>query len=155
MTKITSLEQKTFQGKPSGFKVTLSDGRIGNLQEKESDKGLRVGDEVIVKEIPYTSKAGVASILLGLRLHTVGQTVTAPATATQFIHPQGITPLHMNNGANVNAGVKEEMKFKFRTILLPIALGFYKDGKFNNQEALENCAGWVSFADGLVDEIFK
>jgi hypothetical protein len=91
----------------------------------------------------------VASILLGLKLNTAGQTVTTPAqppvVAAQAQVSSKISP----------AGVKEEMKFKFRTILLPIALGFYKDGKFNNQEALENCAGWVSFADGLVDEIFK
>ena len=69
MTKITGLEQKTFEGKPSGFKITLDDNRTGNLQEKESDKGLREGDEVFVTEIPYTSKAGKTSTLYGLRLN--------------------------------------------------------------------------------------
>jgi hypothetical protein len=71
MAKITALEQKTYQGKPSGFKVTFDDGRSGNLQEKESDKNLRVGDTVSVVEIPYTSKAGVASTLYGVRLISV------------------------------------------------------------------------------------
>lgn len=82
MAKITVLEAKTYQGKPSGFKVTLSDGTTGNLQEKESDKGLRVGDEVIVRLIPYTSKAGVTSNLLGLRLNQGGtpQAYTPPPT---------------------------------------------------------------------------
>jgi hypothetical protein len=78
MAKITVLEQKTFEGKPSGFKVTLDDGRSGNLQEKESTKGLRVGDVVDVKEIPYTSKKGVASTLYGLTL--AGTTSVATST---------------------------------------------------------------------------
>jgi len=73
MVTITKLEAKTFNNKPSGFTVTLSDGRTGNLQEKESDKGLRQGDEVIVTEIPYTSKAGKTSTLYGLKLATSGQ----------------------------------------------------------------------------------
>jgi hypothetical protein len=73
MSKITVLEAKTYQGKPSGFKVTLDNGTTGNMQEKESDKGLRVGDEVNVTLIPYTSKAGVTSNLLGLRLVNGGQ----------------------------------------------------------------------------------
>jgi hypothetical protein len=84
MTKITALEAKTYQGKPSGFKVTFDDGRSGNLQEKESDKGLRVGDDVWVTEIPYTSKAGVKSTLYGVRLH-----MQSPATQTP---PSGPPP---------------------------------------------------------------
>jgi len=68
MTTITNLEAKTYNNKPSGFKITLSDGRTGNLNEKESDKGLRIGDPVIVTEIPYTSKEGKHSTLYGVRL---------------------------------------------------------------------------------------
>jgi hypothetical protein len=72
MAKITVLEAKTFQGKPSGFRVTLDNGTTGNLQEKESDKGLRIGDEVDVTLIPYTSKAGVTSNLIGLKFAQAG-----------------------------------------------------------------------------------
>lgn len=86
MITITKLEQKTFEGKPSGFKVTLSDGATGNLQEKESDKGLREGDVVIVTLIPYTSKKGVTSNLLGLK-RIVG-TTTIPNAPQQSAPPQ-------------------------------------------------------------------
>jgi hypothetical protein len=89
MAKLVKLEQKTFEGKPSGFKITLDDNRTGNLQEKESDKGLREGDEVFVTEIPYTSKAGKTSTLYGLRLNknpsqsqSATQTLTIPQQAT-------------------------------------------------------------------------
>jgi hypothetical protein len=68
MSKITALTPKTYQGKPSGFTVTFEDGRNGNLEQKQSDNGLRVGDEVVVTEIPYTSKAGKQSTLYGVRL---------------------------------------------------------------------------------------
>lgn len=81
MSKITALEQKTYQGKPQGFKITFDDGRSGNMEEKQSDKGLRVGDEVVVTEIPYTSKAGKQSILYGAKLgqQSVAQMPTTPA----------------------------------------------------------------------------
>jgi hypothetical protein len=68
MTKLAKIEQKTFQNKPSGFTVAFDDNRSGNMDEKQSDKGLRVGDNVIVTEIPYTSKAGNTSTLYGVKL---------------------------------------------------------------------------------------
>jgi hypothetical protein len=46
MAKITFLEQQMKDGKPSGFKISLSDGTQGYLVEKDSDKGIKVGDEV-------------------------------------------------------------------------------------------------------------
>jgi hypothetical protein len=85
MAKLIKLEQKTFEGKPSGFKITLDDNRTGNLQEKESDKELREGDEVFVTEIPYTSKAGKTSTLYGLRLNrnpSQSQLASAPHQST-------------------------------------------------------------------------
>lgn len=46
MAKITKLEQQFKDNKPSGFKIELSDGTAGYLVEKDSDKGLKEGDEV-------------------------------------------------------------------------------------------------------------
>ena len=90
MAKLIKLEQKTFEGKPSGFKITLDDNRTGNLQEKESDKGLREGDDVIGTEIPYTSKAGKTSTLYGLR-RNIGESPYRPPTSV---------PLTQNNPGN-------------------------------------------------------
>ena len=75
MAKIKFLEQKTYLGKPSGFKVTLDTGVSGNLEEKSSDQGLQVGEEVAVTLIPYTSKAGKQSTLIGLRRAQAGTPV--------------------------------------------------------------------------------
>ena len=68
ITTITKMEAKTFQGKPQGFKITLADGTEGNLAEKESDKGLREGDNVDCTVKDYVSKAGNHSNLLTLKL---------------------------------------------------------------------------------------
>lgn len=88
MAKIINLEEKTFNGKHSGWKVTLDDGRGGNLEEKASDKGLRVGDEVIVTEIPYTSKAGNKSTLYGCKLGGSTTTQTQPSAPKLPERPQ-------------------------------------------------------------------
>jgi hypothetical protein len=90
MSKITALEQKTFQGKPSGYKITFDDGRSGNMEEKQSDKGLRIGDDVVVTEIPYTSKAGKQSILYGAKLmqQSAAQTPSTPANVPIPPKPQ-------------------------------------------------------------------
>lgn len=96
MAKITALEEKTFNGKHSGWKVTLDDGRGGNLEEKASDKGLRVGDEVIVTEIPYTSKAGNKSTLYGCKLNT--------ATNISQSQQSGTTPSPQRPQIHVGAG---------------------------------------------------
>jgi len=90
MAKLVKLTQKTFEGKPSGFTITLDDGRTGNLQEKESDKGLREGDDVTVKEIPYTSKAGKTSTLYGLRINKT------PSEALPKITPKPSIPQTTN-----------------------------------------------------------
>ena len=111
MAKLVKLEQKTFEGKPSGFKITLDDGRTGNLQEKESDKGLREGDNVTVTEIPYTSKAGKTSTLYGLRLNTTPASgpQNAPTPAPASSKTPSATPLSVNP-VKANATI-EAMRF--------------------------------------------
>jgi hypothetical protein len=149
MAKITVLEAKTYQGKPSGFKVTLDNGTTGNLQEKESDKGLRVGDEVNVTIIPYTSKAGVQSNLLGLRLVTSApQTTPTPLPTSQ----QGkITPPNTSAISATKSFV--EMKFEGRVVCIKLAVECILQGKMERPEAKEAFAEWVSVLDASIDEL--
>jgi hypothetical protein len=108
MAQITKLEQKTFQGKPTGFIITLDDERTGNLQEKQSDTGLKVGDSVIVTEIPYTSKAGKTSTLYGLK--RVQITPASPTPPEQPSKPHNPTGLYQQqtavSTAKANATIK-------------------------------------------------
>ena len=157
MAKITVLEQKTYQGKPSGFKVTLDNGQSGNLQEKESDKGLRVGDDVIVTLIPYTSKAGVTSNLLGLRLtNTAGTTVThapLPAPPPMQTQPQSGRVTPPNTSAIQTAKSFNEMKFEGRIVCIKLAVECILQGKFEKPEAMEAFAEWVTVLDASIDEL--
>jgi hypothetical protein len=67
-TRIKTIEPKTYQGKANGYKVALETGVEGNLAEKESDKGLRAGDEVEATIVDYVSAKGNHSNLITLKL---------------------------------------------------------------------------------------
>lgn len=153
MAKITLLEQKTFEGKPSGFKVALDDGTTGNLQEKESDKGLRVGDDVIVKLIPYTSKKGVTSNLIGLRLANTAGTTVAPRPTPPVQQPQQGAVKPPNTSAISTAKSFNEMKYEGRVVCMKLAVECILQGKFEKAEAMEAFAEWVTVLDASIDEL--
>lgn len=148
MTTITKLEPKTYQGKAQGFTVTLSDGRNGNLEEKQSDKGLRVGDDVFVMEIPYTSKAGKASILYGLKL-TTGTPVSQPS--------QGLTtPPPPRPAIHVGAGkTKEELKADASIAMASACLQAVKEDKLDFGQVAEKQTFMSKLLWGEIDEIFS
>lgn len=147
MITVTKLEQKTYQGKPQGFKVTLSDGRNGNLNEKESDKGLREGDTVIVTEIPYTSKAGVASILYGIKLGQGLATQQASSTPT----PQPQRPfIHVGAGKT-----KEELKADAAISMASACLQAVKEDKLDFGQVAEKQKFMTKLLWEEIDEIFS
>ena len=98
MTTITKLEQQFKDGKPSGYKVNLSDGSWGYLVEKDSDKGLKDGDEV-----NFTAETPNGKSYKKLTIHK------ASGTASQNnnpIPPQPAKPqIHVGTGKS-----KEELK---------------------------------------------
>ena len=152
MAKITHLEQKTFQGKPSGFKVTLDDGTSGNLQEKESDKGLRVGDDVIVTLIPYTSKAGVTSNLIGLRLaNTAGTTVKTSAPTPQAQRPT--TPPY--SAPKATGKTKEELKSEAAIRIMEVFLSAFFDAKIESGKIAEDHKEYVQLVWAEIDDAFS
>lgn len=162
MAKITALEAKTYQGKPSGFKVTLDNGQTGNLQEKESDKGLRVGDDVIVTLIPYTSKAGVTSNLLGLRLaNTAGTTVThapLPAPPPMQTSPQpqqGAVKPPMQQGLYSASKSISEMKHDMRLKALETLGMLAAGGKIEPDEIIEIFNKFYPALDSSYDVLNK
>ena len=69
MATITKLEQQFKEGKPSGYKVELSDGTKGYLVEKDSDKGLQQGDNVTFTSV-NTANQGLAAYDDGLGAFT-------------------------------------------------------------------------------------
>jgi hypothetical protein len=124
MLTITKLEGKTYQGKPSGFIVTLSDGTTGNLEEKQSDKGLRVGDPIVYTPIPYTSKAGKTSTLIGLRLVQGG--APAPQPSSGFAPTGQQKPFNPNPSApvgNLKAQTRAKVPFTAMEKIIDLVIG--------------------------------
>ncbi len=64
--KITKLEPKTYQGKVTGHSVTLDDGTVGYLNDKDSDK-VAVNDDVSCTVEVKKNKKGDNYNLLTLR----------------------------------------------------------------------------------------
>lgn len=106
MTKITKYEPKTYQGKINGYKVELSDGVSGNLSEKDSDKGLKAGDEVTYTITDYVSKRGNHSNLLTIK-KAIGGTSTPPPSGSGVSLPNK-TPLSVSTKIDhkVEAAIK-------------------------------------------------
>lgn len=154
MAKIIKLEQKTYQGKPQGFKVTLDDGTSGNLQEKESDKGLREGDDVIVTLIPYTSKAGVTSNLIGLRLARPINSTAPPAPQSPQPQQQQSKPFTVPPTTGVrDAKSITEMRFEGRVVCLKLAVECVLQGKADFPDVKTYFNEWVAVMDTAIDEL--
>ena len=150
MAKLIKLEQKTFEGKPSGFKITLDDNRTGNLQEKESDKGLREGDDVIVTEIPYTSKAGKTSTLYGLRLNL------SPTHAPQSTPPPA--PLNKPSVPNTSILVGktiEEQKVTAAISAMEFVIGAITNGETDWPKMPELQRHATQLLWDEIDEVYK
>lgn len=152
MSRITVLEAKTYNNKPSGFKVTLDDGRSGNLQEKESDKGLRVGDEVTVTEIPYTSKATppVKSILYGLKLGTGTPTPASQSSQSNLTPPPQRPTINVGSGKSAN-----ELKADASISMASACLQAVKEDKLDFGQVAEKQKFMTKLLWEEIDEIFS
>lgn len=156
MTTITNLEQKTYNNKPSGFKVTLSDGRTGNLEEKQSDKGLRVGDPVTVTEIPYTSKAGNVSTLYGLRLAGHIPSTSPQQQSSGTLAPPAPPAPPQRPAIHVGAGKsKEELKSEASTQILLKILDFFNEGKLESAQISVTLKEYDRLIWSEINEIFN
>ncbi len=150
MAKITKLEQKTFEGKPSGFKVTFEDGRTGNLQEKESDKGLRVGDTVNVVEIPYTSKAGKQSTLYGVRLMQQGAAQNTPPPSPNPPTPPQRPQINVGTGKSC-----QELKADAATRIAEKVIDAFFNDKIESAQVEEKQKYFTRLLWSEIDEIFS
>lgn len=138
MAKITKLEEKTFQNKHSGWRVSIDNGPLENMDEKASDDGLREGDDVVVTVTDYVAKStGKHSNLLTVKRE---QGTTTPA----FKPSGGQTPSLINNNS---------LKFEARMKCMQLAHDAYLAGKLDDKEAQNHCREWVVMSDALIDDL--
>jgi hypothetical protein len=145
MATITKLEQQFKEGKPSGYKVNLSDGTFGYLVEKESDKGLVEGDEVT-----YTAETPTGKTYKKLTVKKAGQVAQTQAPAQQ----SASAPLKVPSTAPVSATKSlSEMKFEGRVVCMKLGVECLIAGKLERHEVKEAFAEWVSVMDASIDDI--
>ncbi len=148
MAKITVLEQQFKDGKPSGYKVALDDNTMGYLVEKDSDKGLRVGDVVSYSvDIP----AGKTYKKITIKL-AQAQPSSAPAPQPQPVPQRAFaTPTAQ---VAPPRGIKE-LKVDAAVSAMEFAFTAYCEGKIDYPKIPETQRDAVTILWKEIDEIFS
>lgn len=145
MITITKIEQQFKDGKPSGYKVNLSDGAWGYLVEKESDKGLKDGDVVT-----YTAETPTGKQYKKLTIRKEGQSSNSSSSPTPAPQPQAHAPKTINVA---------QMKFDARVAVFnAMTEGMFKGSFKADDEKTEGriwLEHWVGVMDEMINDIFK
>ena len=145
MAKITKLEEKTFQGKHTGWKVSIDNAPLENMDEKNSDKNLREGDEVTFTVEDYVSKKGNHSNLLTVK--RASGTSSAPQQ-TPSITPQR-PAIHVGSGKS-----KEELKVEAAVEIMKVVLSAFYEGKIETGKVAPDQREYVTLVWSEIDEVF-
>jgi hypothetical protein len=78
-TKVKSITPKTYEGKVTGHTIVLEDGIQGYLDDKGSDKDIKVGEDVIYILVVKQNKQGKDYNLLTLKRTQSATSTPAPA----------------------------------------------------------------------------
>ena len=153
-TRIKTMEPKTYQGKPNGYKIVLEDNTEGNLVEKDSDKGLRVGDTVEATITDYVSKSkGTHSNLITLKLvsETQQKSVQAETKATP---PKGAPIIDIpSTKGMMRAKSIVEMKYESLGYTLKLIVKLVAVGKLELKEVKETFNDWTDMLSDSIDAL--
>jgi ribosome biogenesis SPOUT family RNA methylase Rps3 len=143
MTTITLFEQQMKDGKPSGYKVEFSDGIKGYLVEKDSDKGLKVGDAV-----SYTSVTPEGKTYKKLTVRLLAQVGNAPVQSES-------APVMQRPQINVGTGKsKNELKAEAAVRMAEVVVtGFFAD-KLDASQVEPKQKEYTKLLWSEIDEIF-
>ena len=150
MTKITKIEDKTYQGKVTGHIITLADGTNGYLTDKVSDN-VKVDDDVFcTTEVRKNSKGGEYN-LLTLRLAQQTAVQSTPQSAQPVTTPASIPD--STRPSDWGAKTIPQMKFEARLDVIELVTRLLLGGKIEIKEAKEYYNEWVVMVDTTIDEI--
>jgi len=146
-TTIKSIEPKTYQGKVTGYSITLENGVTGYLDDKASSSDLKVGESVDYSSVSKQNKKGGTYNLLTLnrvfpgQQHVPSQT-SAPAPEVKFVAPPS---------AKIDI---IKMKFDSRMQLCELTHRLILEGKLSDVEAKAHLVAWTNEMDQLIDGMF-
>lgn len=151
-TTIKSIEPKTYQGKVTGYSITLENGVMGYLDDKASSSDLKAGESVDYSIAVKQNKKGGIYNLLTLNRVFPGQSQAPASPGTGMytappIEPKFVAPPH----AKVDI---IKMKFESRMQLCELTHRLILEGKLSDQEAKLHLVAWCTEMDNLIDGIF-
>lgn len=146
VTKIKTIEPKTYQGKVTGHILTLENGVQGYLNDKDSDTGLKAGSDVSYTLEVKKNKQGKDYNLLTVKYPAqLDQPTPTPAPKTEQTKPQNLPHAQVD---------VIKMKFESRMQLCKLVHDLMLAGKFSDTEAKVHITDWVVIMDDLIDGIF-
>jgi hypothetical protein len=145
MAKITVFDQQFKDGKPSGYKVALDDNTAGYLVEKDSDKGLKVGD-VVNYTVDIPAGKTYKKLTLKLAQTTPPAASAPPPTPKPFNAPLAqVAPPKSIKELKVDAAISA-MEFAFTA---------YCEGKIDYPKIPETQRDAVTILWKEIDEVFS
>ena len=142
MTKITKIEDKTYQGKVTGHIVTLADGTTGYLADKISDP-VKVGDDVSCIVEVKKNKQGGDYNLLTLKL---SQNTPPPQQETTTQRPA----IHVGTGKS-----KEELKAEATIRIAEVVVKGFCEGKLESAQVSLNVSEFSRLLWSEIEEIYS
>jgi len=144
-TKIKVIEPKTYQGKVTGHLLTLDNGVVGYLNDKESDTDLKEGNDIeYTLEVKKNKKGGDYNLLT---IKLVSQDATPPGTeATETLIPPSFKKFNASKSIT-------DMKYEGRVYCLKLAVRAFLAGKLERKEVGGTFIEWVGIMDTAIDEI--
>jgi hypothetical protein len=152
MTTITKLEPKTFQGKITGYSVTLADGMTGYLDDKNSDKGLQVGAGVnYTSEDKVNKKGGVYKLLV---LKAASISIPPPQQQQQYTPPP--PPPQKQSPTSISAPVQDIVAYKVEAsfVAMKAVMEAYKSERIDFPKVPETYKECCNLLYGEIDSIF-
>jgi hypothetical protein len=151
-TTIKAIEPKTYQGKVSGYSITLENGVTGYLDDKASSSDLKVGESVEYSVAVKKNKQGKDYNLLTLNR-------LAPSAPQENVPQNEPTPPAKGTGLypNVPHAKVDIAEWKFQSLmqLCKLTHELIFSGKFSDTEAITHIEAWTTEMDSLIDGIFS
>jgi hypothetical protein len=151
-TRIKTIEAKTYQGKVTGYAITLENGVTGYLDDKNSDKQLGFGEEVdytVSVKQNKTTKKDYNLLVIKRSVSETQQkevvTETKPETATT-LPSSPLTPTGMQEVRKLKAEASVRLMIK--------AMDMFNEEKLDWDALAEKQKYVTQLVWGEIDEIY-
>jgi hypothetical protein len=154
-TTIKSIEPKTYQGKVTGYSITLENGVMGYLDDKASSSDLKAGESVDYSiSVKQNKKGGIYNLLTLNRVFPGQSQAPSQSAPTSTPPPARDVQIPVPSLKDISsAKTPAEMKFAFRIFCYREIMRCHGLGAIKRSEIKEYFLEHVSMADASIDEL--